>query len=110
MTNKVLAVAMAAALSLPAVALAADSTKRIDKRQENQEKRIDQGVESGKLTDKEAKNLEKGQEHVQKLEDKALADGKVTKLEKAKIEHAQNKQSRKIVRKKHNAKTTETAK
>lgn len=110
MIHKVLAVAMAATLALPAIALTAESTKRIDKRQENQEKRIDTGVETGKLTEKEAKNLEKGQEHVQKLEDKALADGKVTKGEKARIEHAQNKQSRKIVRKKHNAKTTETVK
>lgn len=110
MIDKILAVAVAAALTIPAIAVAADSTKRIDKRQEYQDKRIDKGVETGKITEKEAKNLEKGQEHVQNLEDKALADGKVTKVEKARIEHAQNKQSRKIARKKHNTKTTETVK
>jgi hypothetical protein len=35
------------------------------------------------------------------MEDKANADGKITKKEAARIEHAQNKQSRKIEREKH---------
>lgn len=108
MFKTLVAAAVAAAFALPSVTLAADSTKVIDKRQENQEKRIEKGVETGKLTTKEAANLEKGQQHVQNLEDKALADGKVTKMEKTKIAHAQNKQSRKIARKKHNTKVEAT--
>lgn len=108
MVKRILAVAIVAAFIGPGLALAAESTKRIDKRQENQDKRIDKGVETGKLTEKEALRLEKGQEHVQNLEDKAVADGKVTKLEKARIEHAQDKQSRKIARKKHNLKVDAT--
>jgi len=91
--------------AFPAVVFAqatdTDSTKRIDKRQETQEKRIDKGAQSGQLTDKEAKRLEKGQRRVQKMEDKAMADGKMTKKERARIEHAQDHQSKNIYREKH---------
>jgi hypothetical protein len=93
-----------AALSAPALAQTSTdttSTPRIDKRQSNQEKRIEQGVKSGRLNEKEAARLEKGQAKVQKMEDKAVADGKVTKKEKKKIEHAQDQASKKIAREKH---------
>lgn len=77
------------------------STPRIDKRQDNQQKRIDQGVASGALNQKEAARLEKGQQRVEKMEDKATADGKVTAKERRRIEHAQDNQSKKIYREKH---------
>jgi hypothetical protein len=80
-------------------------TPRIDQRQENQERRIDRGVESGKLNDKEAARLEKGQARVQRLEDKAAADGKVTTRERARIEHKQDVQSARIAKQKHDAQT-----
>ena len=99
--NKPIITAVAiAALLLPGF-VSAQSTPRIDKRQENQDKRIDKGVETGQLNQKEAARLEKGQEHVQKLEDKAVSDGKVTKREKHRIEHAQDVQSKRIARQKH---------
>ena len=47
------------------------STPRIDKRQANQEKRIEKGVQSGQLNKKETARLEKGQERVHKAENKA---------------------------------------
>ena len=91
--------------SLPGLAAAQStdttSTKRIDQRQANQQKRIEQGEKSGQLTQKEAKKLEKGQAHVQKMEDKAVSDGKVTKKERKRIEHAQDVQSKRIAREKH---------
>ena len=90
--------------ALPASAQV-QSTPRVDQRQANQERRIEQGVKSGALTDKEAARLEKGQAHVQKMEDKAVADGKVTKKERERLEHAQNNQSRKIYRQKHDKQT-----
>ena len=100
---------VAAAFVLACFALSAlaqtSSTPRIDKRQENQERRIEQGQKSGQLTAKEAARLEKGQARVQKMEDKAAADGKVTKKERARIEQAQNRQSRKIYREKHDKQT-----
>lgn len=88
------------AFTLPAFAQTA-STPRIDQRQANQDRRIDQGVQSGALTEREAARMEKGQAHVQKLEDKAAADGKVTAKERARLEHAQDVQSRRIARQKH---------
>jgi hypothetical protein len=98
---------MIAGLSGPAMAQSTDtqSTPRIDKRQENQEKRIEQGTKSGQLNEKETARLEKGQAKVQKMEDKAVADGKVTKKEKKKIEHAQDHQSKKIYKEKHDKQT-----
>ena len=74
-----LLLAVFAAFTLPVLAQTAPkdpaATPGIDKRQANQQQRIDQGVKSGQLTGKEAACLEKGQEHVQKVEDKAKADG-----------------------------------
>ena len=93
-----------AAVALVAPMLAAaqtTSTPRIDQRQVNQEQRIQQGVQSGSLTQKEAANLEKGQTHVQNMENKAMADGKVTNKEANRIEQAQDKQSKKIEHQKH---------
>ena len=92
----------ALALALPLLASAqTTSTPRIDQRQLNQENRIQQGVQSGSLTQKEAANLEKGQTHVQTMENKALSDGKITQKEAQRINETQNKQSRKIEQQKH---------
>ncbi len=99
MSPRILALTIAAALSLPA--LAQTGTPRVDQRQANQEARIDQGVQTGKLNARETARLEKGQAHVQKLEDQAKADGTVTKKEKARLHHAQEKQSRHIAKQKH---------
>jgi hypothetical protein len=77
------------------------STPRIDQRQANQQQRIDRGVQSGALTEKEAARLQKGQRRVQRMENKAMADGKMTPRERRRIEHAQDTQSRKIYQEKH---------
>ena len=92
-----------AALVLVAPALAfaqTGSTTRIDQRQANQDARIDQGVQSGALTQKEAARLDQGQTHVQNMETKALADGKMTGKERARIDHAQDRKGQRISRKK----------
>ena len=102
MNKSTIVAVVIAAVALPGRAYAQTaSTPRIDQRQENQEKRIEQGVKSGELNKKEATRLEKGQARVQKMEDKAAAGGKVTTKEKAHIGHAQNVQSRRIAREKH---------
>lgn len=79
---KLITAAVLTALALPAFAQTT-STPRIDQRQQNQQQRIDQGVQSGQLNQKEAARLEKGQARVQKMEDKAVADGKVTAKERS---------------------------
>ena len=101
---KFVTAAVLAALALPAYSQST-STPRIDQRQSNQERRIDQGVQSGQLNQKEAARLDKGQARVQKMEDKAVADGKVTAKERVRIEKAQDKQSRRIYREKHDKQT-----
>ena len=102
MNKSIIAAVVIAAFALPGVALAqTTSTPRIDQRQAEQQKRIDQGVKSGELTKREAARLEKGQAHVQNMENKAMADGKMTKKESARIERAQDNQSKKIYREKH---------
>ncbi len=91
--------------ALPALAFAQATTAApgIDKRQAEQQKRIDQGVKSGELTKREAARLQKGQAKVQRMEDKAKADGVVTAKERKQITREQDKQSRRIAREKHDA-------
>jgi hypothetical protein len=96
--NTVLA-ALIAAAAIPAFAQTA--TPGVDQRQVNQEARIQQGVKSGNLTEREATRLEKGQDRIERMEDKARADGKVTAKERRRLEHAQNVESRHIAREKH---------
>ena len=84
---------------------AQDNTPRIDKREKRQQKRINQGVKSGALTKGEAARLEKQQAKIKNDEAAAKADGKVTPQERRKLTREQNAASRKIYRKKHNAKT-----
>ncbi len=83
--------------------LSAQSTPRIDKRQEKQKTRIVNGVQNGELTARETKRLAKQQAKIKRLERRANADGVVTARERVRIEKAQNKANRTIARKKHNA-------
>lgn len=93
---------VAALFALVALPVSAQtSTPRVDQRQANQEARIQQGVQSGQLTDREAARLEKGQDRVQAAEDRAKADGKVTKAERVKLDAKQDRQSRRIAKQKH---------
>jgi hypothetical protein len=79
------------------------ATPGIDKRQANQEKRIEQGVKSGELTKKEAAHLEKREAKLQADKQKAAADGKVTKKEREHLQHEANRDSKAIYRQKHDA-------
>jgi len=83
-------------------AYAQDKTPVVDQREQNQEKRIDQGVKSGELTNGEAAKVEAQQAKIKTDEAKAKSDGKVTKKERAKLKREQNRASRNIYRKKHN--------
>jgi len=90
--------------ALAAVAPAGAATV-IDQRQENQERRIDQGIQSGQLTGPEAERLQRQQNRIETMESKAQADGKVSAAERRKIRRAQNRASRRIWREKHDAQT-----
>lgn len=88
------ALLMVAVLPLAAIA----QTERMDQRQANQQKRIDEGINKGELTKSEANRLQKNQQRIQKMENRAKADGKITPEERRRIERAQDKQSHGIHR------------
>ena len=98
-----LAVTGAAFAQTPAPTITPDptATPRIDKRQVNQQKRIDQGVASGQLTPKETARLQKREGKIAADEAAAKSDGKVTKAERAKLTREENHASRAIHRQKH---------
>lgn len=99
MKARLFAAAIAAVITVPVFAQA--NTPGIDQREANQQRRIDQGVASGQLTQREAARLERGQQHVDNMEARAKADGVVTARERARIQHAQDVESRRIYRQKH---------
>jgi hypothetical protein len=80
----------------------------IQKRMENQEGRIDQGVKSGALTPREAGRLEAEQARIKQNEERMKADGKLTAGERERLTRQQNKASRDIYRLKHNERKVNT--
>ena len=78
------------------------ATPRLDQRQENQERRIEQGKASGELTLREATRLENRHENLASKEATAKSDGVVSKKERAQLHVAAESNSRAIARKKHN--------
>jgi hypothetical protein len=69
----------------------------------NQEKRVEQGVKSGELGNRETARLERGQARVDRAEAVAGSDGHVGKREQTQIERKENRQSGAIYKAKHNA-------
>jgi hypothetical protein len=69
----------------------------------NQEKRVEQGVKSGELTNRETGKLEHGQAKVDHAEAVAGSDGHDGKNEQARIQRKEDRQSGAIYKKKHNA-------
>jgi hypothetical protein len=70
-----------------------------------QEQRIEQGLQSGSLTTREAGKLEHEEATVDRMQSKALKDGKLSDAEQARLKAAQDKTSRDIEAAKHNAAT-----
>ena len=74
----------------------------IKQREQNQQKRIDQGIKNGTINSEESQKLQKQQDKIQKVEQKAMEDGKVSKKEFKKIEKMQKAASHSIKHKKTN--------
>lgn len=102
-TKSLLATILLSAFAVSA--FAQTNTPRIDQRQENQQKRIDNGVKSGALTAKETNNLDKREAKLEADKEAAKADGKVTAKERKKLKREENRDSKAIYKKKHNART-----
>ncbi len=94
--------------TLAGVVLAGDKppsneTPGLDQRQENQERRIDNGVKSGQLNEREENRLEHAEDRLEANEAKAKADGTVTARERARLHAQADANSRRIFRQKHDA-------
>ena len=98
---KQVGMAMSAVLLATGMAYAQAETPGIDQRQANQERRIDQGIASGQLNQREANRLDREQNRIDRMENRAKSDGVVTDKERARINAAQNRASRHIAREKH---------
>jgi hypothetical protein len=79
----------------------------VGQRRENQQERIAQGIKSGQLTAGETAKLENQQKGInqQVAADRAANGGKLTAGEKTQVNKEQNKASKNIYNKKHNAHT-----
>ncbi len=102
-----LAVLLVSAFALPVLAQTPppardpNATPGIDKRLDNQDKRIEQGEKSGTLTPREANRLESRETKTQADLAAAKSDGKVTKDERKDLHQELNHDSRAIHRQKH---------
>ena len=78
-------------------------SSEVGKRQENQQDRIANGIQSGKLNARQAANLEKGESAINQevRTDRKLNGGKLTATEKKQVNQRQNQMSGKIYRAKH---------
>jgi len=68
----------------------------------NQQRRIQNGLDNGSLTNREVGSLEGGQARVSRDEANAAANGRVTANEQHRVQGAENHQSKRIFRQKHN--------
>ena len=85
----------------------AQSVYNLDQREDRQQQRIQQGVDSGALTPGEARRLEGEQARIQATEDRMRADGHLSPRERERLSQMQNRASRDIDRLKHNDRTAE---
>ena len=100
------------ALTISGIAFAqspAPSTPNLDKREANQEKRIDHGVASGQLNAKESNRMDIRQDKLAADEVAAKSDGKVTRAERRQLQRQANRDSAAIRRQKHDQQTVMSA-
>jgi hypothetical protein len=73
----------------------------INKREYQEQRRINQGIRSGELTRREAERLEAGMARIRTDERFARADGTVTPRERARLQRELNRESQGIYHQKH---------
>ena len=81
----------------------AQSMYDIDRRQDYQQNRIEQGIQSGQITRNEAYRLEQGERAIDRAQARARADGVVTPQERARIDRMTDRESRDIYRQSHDS-------
>ena len=103
-TPSAIALVVASLLATSAWA-AGPAVNETTQRDVNQQDRIEQGLQSGQLSTREAGKLEKDESHVDKLEARDEKNGSLSPKETAQINAAQNRVSKQIYNDKHNAVT-----
>lgn len=73
----------------------------IDARQAQQEQRIQQGLQSGRLTPAEAARLQKGEARIDAAQARAQTDGKLTKREQSHLDNMTQREDHAIYKQKH---------
>ena len=103
---KVLVVGLFSAFVATAVQ-AAVNDPGIQQREVNQQNRINRGIQSGRLTPREAGRLETQQTRIKQREQRMSVrdNGRLTAKDKARLTRQQNRASKNIYRKKHNLRT-----
>ena len=80
---------------------------QVNRREQNQQNRIANGVKSGQLTPGETRRLERGEQRLEKNEKRDMAkdNGHLTKQDQRQLNREANHMSKRIYKDKHNAKT-----
>lgn len=102
MKTRLISLGMAASVLFASAAFAQNAVQD-QQRDVNQQERIEQGLQSGQLSSKEAGQLERGQQQVDRTEAKDLKNGSISPAEQARLNALQNKESNQIYADKHNA-------
>jgi hypothetical protein len=101
--NKHLVSLMIASGALLASSAFAQNAQEDQQRNVNQQERIEQGLQSGQLSTKEAGSLERGQQDIDRVESKDLRNGSISPAEQSRLNAMENRQSNAIYDDKHNA-------
>ena len=105
MTKTQITLAFCAATFLSGTAFADTAAEKDQQRDVNQQQRIQNGMENGSLTNREASRLEAGQARTDRKVANAAADGRVGAVEQGRIRRSENRQSASVYGKKHNGRT-----
>jgi hypothetical protein len=103
MTKTKIVLALSVATVLSGSAFADTVAEKDQQRDVNQQQRIEQGLQSGELSTKEAGRLEREQQHVDRMQAHDLKDGHMSAAEQLRLDKAQNAASADIYKQKHDA-------
>jgi hypothetical protein len=92
-------------IAISSIGFAQTRTPRINHRQENQQRRIANGVKDGELTARETARLETREAKVQHDKRLAKSDGVVTGRERRNLRREEDRTSRTIYHQKHDLQT-----
>jgi hypothetical protein len=80
----------------------AQTVQQDQQRDVKQQQRVENGLQSGQLSTREAGQLERQQQHIDKMESRDLRDGTMSAGEQARLNAAQNRAGATIAADKHN--------